>query len=156
MPAGRVCSEVASTIDVLPTFIQLAGGEVPTDRIIDEKDILPLMTGEPGAESPHEAFFYYFQNELHAVRSGPWKLRLESTYLHEDIYRNRHKDVRDVPIREALYNLDTDIGEQKDVKQHHKDVVERLKGYADVIRADIGDARTGVEGKNVRPVGLPA
>ena len=156
MPAGRVCSEVASTIDVLPTFIQLAGGEVPTDRIIDGKDILPLMTGEPGAESPHEAFFYYFQNELHAVRSGPWKLRLESTYLHEDIYRNRHKDVRDVPIREALYNLDTDIGEQKDVKQHQKDVVERLKGYADVIRADIGDARTGVEGKNVRPVGLPA
>lgn len=156
IPAGTVCSEVASTIDLLPTFAKLAGGEAPTDRIIDGKDILPLMTGQAGAKSPHEAFFYFFQHELHAVRSGPWKLRLPTTMLHEDIYRNGHKDIRDVPIREALYNLETDIGEQKDVKQHHKDVVERLKGYADAIRADIGDTRTGVVGKNVRPVGLPA
>jgi arylsulfatase len=156
IPAGTVCTEIASTIDVLPTFAKLAGGGAPTDRIIDGKDILPLMTGAPGAKSPHEAFFYYYQHELHAVRSGPWKLRLETTLLHEDIYRNGRKELRDVPVREALYNLETDIGEQKDVKRDHKDIVERLRGYADAIRGDIGDTRTDVEGKNVRPVGLPS
>jgi len=150
-----VCSEVASTIDILPTFMKLAGGEAPTDRIIDGKDILPLMT-EPGAESPHEAFFYYFQNELHAVRSGKWKLRFENIMLHEDIYRNRHRDIRDTPIPERLFNLELDPGEQKDVKQHNPEVVDRLKKLAESIREDIGDAKLGIEGKNVRPVGLPS
>jgi len=58
IPAGKECSEVAGTIDMLPTIARLAGAELPA-REIDGKDIWPLMTAQPGAKSPHEAYFYY-------------------------------------------------------------------------------------------------
>jgi arylsulfatase A len=151
IPAGSVCSELATTMDLLPTFVKLAGGAAPTDRIIDGKDIYPLMTAEPGAKTPHEAFFYYYGNELHAVRSGPWKLRLQNTLRNEDIYR-RWKD-QSARIPEALYNLRTDPGEQKSVLKDHRDIAERLRGLAQKAREDLGDSRTKTTGKNVRPIG---
>ena len=57
IPAGRDCDEIASTIDLPPTLTKLVGGRMP--ELIDGKDIMPLMTGQPGAQSPHEAFFFY-------------------------------------------------------------------------------------------------
>lgn len=58
-------------MDLLPTFAKLAGAELPTDRVIDGKDMLPVLTDN--AESPHEAIFYYRTSKLCAVRSGKWK-----------------------------------------------------------------------------------
>ncbi len=151
IPAGSVCGEVAVTFDMLPTLAKLAGGAAPIDRIIDGKDIAPLMFGEPGAASPHEAFYYYYGDDLHAVRSGKWKLKLETRLGDEDVYRRiAHSDT---PIPEALYNLRTDPGEQKSVLKDHPDVAERLRGYAQQAREDLGDTMTGVAGKNVRPIG---
>jgi arylsulfatase A len=53
IPAGMVCSEMATTMDFLPTLAKLAGAKTPGDRIIDGKDIWPLMT-EPGAKTPYK------------------------------------------------------------------------------------------------------
>ena len=64
--------EIVSAMDLLATFARLAGAEIPTDRVIDGKDIWPVLT--EGAASPHEAIFYYRLNALLAVRSGKWKL----------------------------------------------------------------------------------
>ena len=116
-PAGQCCAELATTMDLLPTVAQLAGGAPPTDRIIDGKDIRPLLSGQRGAKSPYDAFYYYFGNNLQAVRSGFWKLRLATTLQDEDCYRKY--PVPDAPIPEALYNLDTDPGEQKSVFKDH-------------------------------------
>ena len=44
IPAGSVCSELSTTMDLLPTFAELAGIEAPADRIIDGKNIWPLMS----------------------------------------------------------------------------------------------------------------
>ncbi|MEA3368267.1 MAG: sulfatase, partial [Planctomycetota bacterium] len=59
IPAGHVCREVATTMDLLPTLARLAGARQPQDRVIDGRDIWPLMSGQPGATSPHEAFYYH-------------------------------------------------------------------------------------------------
>ena len=78
IPAGTVCSEVATIMDLLPTLAHLAGAKVPTDRVIDGKDIRPLITAQPGAKTPYEAFFYHTaQGQLAAVRSGKWKLHVK-------------------------------------------------------------------------------
>ncbi|GMV92929.1 MAG: sulfatase [Candidatus Hydrogenedentota bacterium] len=153
IPAGTTCSEVASTIDLLPTFAKLAGTSAPDDRIIDGKDIYPLMAGEPGATSPHDAFYFYSRNDLMAVRSGEWKLKLETPLSEELVYRGYKGPEAYLP--EGLYHLPTDPGEQKSVLRDHPEIAERLHGLLDRMRADLGDARTGVEGKNVRPVGFP-
>ena len=70
IPKGARTSEPAMTIDVLPTVARLAGAPLPNDRIIDGRDIWPLLGGERRAASPHDALYFYWGQELHAVRSG--------------------------------------------------------------------------------------
>ena len=57
IPAGFSCHELATAMDLFPTLGTLAGASLPTDRIIDGKDIFPLMAGMPDARSPHNAFY---------------------------------------------------------------------------------------------------
>ncbi len=142
IPAGSTCSEVTSTIDILPTFAKLAGTKPPSDRIIDGKDILPLMLGKPGAKSPHETFFYYRSDQLQAVRSGKWKLVVP----HQDPL-----DKSDVPL--SLYDLKADIAEKTDLSAKYPSIVKRLQGYIERMREDLGDQITGAPGKNRRPPG---
>ncbi|NIA15220.1 MAG: sulfatase-like hydrolase/transferase [Nitrospiraceae bacterium] len=138
IPPATVCSEIATTMDLLPTFAQLAGVPVPKDRIIDGKDIWPLMSGTPGAQSPYEAFHYYAGKELRAVRSGKWKM----------VFGNETKHEGKVP--EALYNLDADIGEQNNVIDDHPEIAEKLRQLASKMRQDLGDKLRGIEGRNRR------
>ena len=46
VPAGSVCKEIASTMDLLPTFANWAGGKVPDDRVIDGRDVGDLFLGQ--------------------------------------------------------------------------------------------------------------
>jgi arylsulfatase len=155
IPPGSVSRELVSAIDVLPTLAKLAGGGAPTDRIIDGRDITDLMLAKPGAKSPHEAFYFYNGNRLAAVRSGEWKYKVKTT-LQEETEYGKYENPQ-TPIPAKLFNLVTDPGEQKSVANDHPDVVERMQKLIEAARQDMGDARTGLEGKNVRPVGaLPS
>ena len=145
IPAGKTCDEIATTMDLLPTFAQLAGTKPPTDRIIDGKNIESLFSGKKGAKSPHEAFYYYQIDQLQAVRSGKWKLHLKL----EAKKRNWGKPVSNSPLQ--LYNLDADIGEQNNVADSNPDVVKRLLSYAEKARDDLGDLNR--KGRNQRPAG---
>ncbi|MCH7557441.1 MAG: sulfatase [Planctomycetes bacterium] len=156
IPAGTVCNEMASTMDILPTFAKLAGAELPSRRI-DGKDIWPLMSGKPGARSPHEALFYYRGYALEAVRSGKWKLHLPHSYRS---LGGRKGGTGGTPVKYeqakiglALFDLDRDIGEQHDVSSQYPDVVERLSGLAEQMREDLGDSAKKMTGKNRRPPG---
>lgn len=151
IPAGKACTELAVTFDLLPTFAKLAGGTRPTDKKIDGLDISPLMFAEAGAKTPHEVFYYYGDRRLNAVRMGKWKLKLETTLQEETLY-GKYRDPES-PIVEALYNLDNDPGEQKSVLKDHPKIVAKLREYADAMRQDLGDRRLNIEGKGVRPVG---
>jgi arylsulfatase A-like enzyme len=141
IPAGYACRELVTGMDFLPTLAALAGGGPPTDRIIDGKDIRPLLLDPGGAKSPHEAFFYYMMDALWAVRSGRWKLHI---FFH------------DKPVQE-LYDLEADIGETTNVFDKNPDVVRRLMSMVDACRDDLGDVAVGAAGRNCRPIGrVPA
>ena len=139
VPAGSTCDEIATTLDVLPTFAHLAGAHVPTDRILDGRDVRSLLTGQPGAVSPHEAFFYYFKDELQALRSGRWKLHLA-------------RGEGEKRVERQLYDLQRDVAESADVAEEHPDVVARLEALAEACRDDLGDRGRG--GRNQRPAGI--
>jgi len=78
IPRSMVSSEPAMNIDLFPTLVSLAGGNLPADRPIDGRNIMPMLT--EGAPSPHEALFLFDNDRLVAVRSGKWKLVVESRY----------------------------------------------------------------------------
>jgi arylsulfatase A-like enzyme len=138
-------------MDLLPTFARLAGAEMPADRIIDGKDIGPILVGTPGARTPHEAFFHYHLGQLQAVRSGPWKLIVPHVAR-----PNQGKPEQTVKVSLQLYNLDDDVSESRDVAAAHPDVVRRLSALADRCRADLGDDSLGIPGANCRPPGAAA
>jgi arylsulfatase len=156
IPAGRVCKEMCCTMDLLPTFIKLANAELPSDRIIDGKDICDLMTAKPGAKSPHKAFYYYSEAQLEAVRSGKWKLILPRPHVKQSPWLQRHssykkyfdEDVFSAVATYQLYNLETDMGETNDLAEKYPDIVQRMKKLVVEARQDLGDYKH--IGKGVR------
>ncbi len=53
----------------------------------------------------------------------------------------------------ALFDLDNDIGETKDVKDEHPDVVATMQKLADQMRQDLGDSARKMQGSGRRPAG---
>ncbi|MBX3180238.1 MAG: sulfatase [Candidatus Hydrogenedentes bacterium] len=135
IPAGQVVDTAVTAMDLYPTFAAIAGAALPADRAIDGKDILPVLRGET-AESPHEFLYFYVQSEFQAIRQGPWKLHLPH------VYRSIEGEPgsggmpapyvqKETPL--ALFNLESDIGEQRDVSGAHPDIVDRLQAAADAF-----------------------
>jgi arylsulfatase A-like enzyme len=156
IPAGAVCHEPAMSMDLLPTFAQLADAPPPQTRI-DGRDITPLLLGHPDARSPHEALWFYFDNRLLAVRSGHWKLILPHTYR---TLENQTPPSGGTPVqyRQAaakleLYDLQKDPGEQNNLAQQEPDIVARLQHHVETARADLGDALTQRPSTGNRPPG---
>ncbi len=143
--AGRSSSELVSTIDLLPTFALLAGAELPPDRKIDGRDVGGILLGVDGATTPHEAFFYYYKDQLQAVRSGRWKLHLPRM-------KGRGEAARLSAVE--LYDLHADLAETTNVAKAHPDVVARLEALANSAREDLGDRDR--PGAGQRPAGLAA
>ena len=156
IPAGTVCREPAMTIDILPTIAHLVGARLP-DHPIDGKNIWPLIAGQPGAKSPHEAYFFYWGRHLQAVRMGRWKLHFPHTYRTLG-GRPGGTGGKPVPYQQAriglsLFDLEADVGEKTNVADQHPEVVERIKRLADRMRAELGDSATKQKGSGVRPAG---
>ena len=143
IPAGTVCSTPAMTIDILPTVAHLIGAELPK-HTIDGKDIWPLITGEPEAKSPHEAYFFYYGRELQAMRMGKWKLHFPHGYR---TLNGRPGGTGGLPVNYSqatiglsLFDLEADVGEKLNVADQHPEVVTRMKALAEEMRAELGDA----------------
>ncbi|NQU09624.1 sulfatase-like hydrolase/transferase, partial [bacterium] len=137
IPAGTSSPVLVTSLEFLPTLAALAGAHAPNDRIIDGRDISGLLREPATAPPPREEFFYYWQNQLDAVRAGPWKLHVRKT---------------DQEIRE-LYDLTTDPGETTNVYDQQADVVRDLESRLQRCREDLGDTARGIAGANCRPIG---
>ncbi|KYO30308.1 steryl-sulfatase-like [Alligator mississippiensis] len=70
IPHGAHIHEPTSNMDIFPTVVNLAGAHVPTDRIIDGHDLMPLLQGKI-IQSKHEFLFHYCNAYLNAVRWHP-------------------------------------------------------------------------------------
>ncbi|MFG0284233.1 MAG: sulfatase [Phycisphaerales bacterium JB039] len=156
IPAGVVCDEPAMTIDILPTVAGLIGADLPP-RPIDGLDIWPLMAGEPGAASPHEALYIYWGDRLDAVRAGAWSLHLPHEYRTLN-GRPGGTGGRPVAYQQAetplaLFDLRADIGQQRNLAGERPEVVERMLALVEAMRADLGDSRIQAQGSGRREAG---
>jgi arylsulfatase A len=157
IPAGTECRELCGTIDLLPTIARLIGVELPRDRVIDGKDISPLLFGEANAKSPRESFYFYWGRQLHAVRTGKWKLHFPHPYRSlqgEPGSGGKPGTMIEKQTELALYDLEADVGETKNVAEQHPDVVAKLERLGEAARAELGDTLTGRKGSGVRAAGM--
>ncbi|GIW90631.1 MAG: hypothetical protein KatS3mg109_1063 [Pirellulaceae bacterium] len=139
IPAGRVSHEVVATIDLFPTLVRLAKAELPQDRVLDGRDIWPILSCQKGAKSPHDelGFFYYRYTALEAVRSGRWKLVLpRPAHPFWTGWSGRFFD----PVNSLeLFDLHADPSESKNLAAEYPEVVNRLLVLIDRARHELGD-----------------
>ncbi len=143
--AGTRTSELVTLMDVLPTLAALVGQPLAADRPIDGHDIRPLLLGEVTARSPYDAFFYYYLDQIQAVRSGPWKLYVGGAD------RLAAFGARTVSTLPSLYHLVDDPQEAANVYDRHPEVIARLEQHLARIRADLGEL--GRRGPGCRTIG---
>ncbi|MFW6171655.1 MAG: sulfatase, partial [Planctomycetota bacterium] len=99
IPAGCVVEQPLWSPDLLVACAKLAGASLPTDRVLDGKDPLPVLT--ESAASPHDSFYFRYRTHA-ALRKGPWKI------------------VREKPEQSwQLYHLKRDIGETRNLADDH-------------------------------------
>ena len=149
IPAGTESDEAITVMDLLPTLSRLAGGGVSDDRVIDGKDIWPLMAGKPGSKSPHDAIYYLRGRSIQAVRVGDWKYRIatEKTPKEKNSKRRAASDQRSKKVVvETLHNLGEDLGEQNNLLDEHPEIVLRLKKQMEDFENELR--------ANLRPAGV--
>lgn len=124
---GTVSNKLLTTMDVLPTLMDICNAKMPVKKI-DGLDFTEVLAGEKNANPRDEFAYYYDLNNLKAIRKGVWKLVFPAksqTYgppatIGADRYPGKYAAV-DVPM--SFYNLSIDPGEDRDVKDQYPEIV---------------------------------
>jgi uncharacterized sulfatase len=123
-PPGSVCREPTTTADLMPTFCQAAGADLP-DQPIDGTSLVPLLTG--GSETlEREAIYFHYPHYHHsrpagAIRQGDWKLI--------EFFDGSPPE---------LYNLKDDLGETTNLAEKKQELARRLQNTLADWRTSVG------------------
>lgn len=133
IPAGSVCDELCTMMDILPSVAAITGAPRPA-KAVDGHDIRPLLFGTEGATSPSDVtgFFYYHMKQLQAVRSGSWKLYLP---LENKAGPGKKSSAQQL----ALYDVRNDLAEEREASAEKPEIVKRLLALAENARKTLGD-----------------
>lgn len=128
--AGQINDAMTMSIDLLPTIAALTGAALPSDRVIDGKNIRDVMQG--GGDTPHEHLFFFNGNDVAAVRDARFKLVLNAYY--KSFY---------VPFEQfggmLLFDLENDPQERFSFVRENPDSVADLKAAVNQMRLDVAD-----------------
>lgn len=131
--AGKICHEMATMMDIMPTVAKVVDAQMPTDRKIDGHDILPLMT-DKNAKSPYSFLCYYGRDgELAAIRKGNWKLHLlepSEKWAGVQPVKEALLDTKPTSPLPWLYDLSKDVGETKNISVSKPLIMEQLRKQA--------------------------
>lgn len=122
---GQV-TDMGSTLDLLPTFCEMAGVSLPSDRIYDGVSLLNVITNK--SASKRDSYYFYRGSDLYAVRKGKYKAH----FSHKSAYGPDKKIVYKQPV---LYDLGTDPEERFDIAAQHPDIVAELTALAQEHKA---------------------
>jgi arylsulfatase A len=124
-----VVTDVGSEMDLFVTVAAFAGVSVPSDREMDGVDLRDRLKGT--GPVPKRMIFYYWDNELRAIRKGDYKAHfITSGAYGEGEPWQAHKQ----PL---LFNLSEDPGEHRDIAGIHPDIVADLVREAETHRRKV-------------------
>ncbi len=150
-------------MDLFATTLKVANIKPSADRVIDGRDILPLLTSD--VKTPHQGIFGHKQSQLSCVRDARWKLHvlppgigLATVYKPGQFYidprgpdgvtilapfeqfqPSEHPGVQtgDPPKTMQLFDLVSDPSEQIDVASKNPEIVARLKAAYDEMNREV-------------------
>jgi arylsulfatase A-like enzyme len=126
-----VTSDPASSLDLYPTALALAGAPTPTGVDLDGLDLMPLLaTRQPLPERP---YFFYRGTELFACRLGDWKAHFRS----QNGYGQPKPENHEPPL---LFRLPHDPSEKYNVADAHPEVLARIATAVTAHRATVKPA----------------
>ena len=99
-PAGKVLDDMVDSTDFVPTFADIAGVKLPSDKVLDGHSIAPQLRGEKG--TPREWLFIELAKNWQ-VREANWKLNEKGELF----------DMGDSPFTERLVAASADTEASK-------------------------------------------
>ena len=141
LPEGESNEALVSAMDVLPTAVELAGGEVPDN--LDGKSLLPLL--REGKTSQHEWLAWAKDRQRWVIRKGKWKLTNKAGWKHRDFTIDEegfcHPAEEDYvyPDEPQLFDLENDPGETTNLIAKHPEVVAELRRLQASWAAEMAD-----------------
>jgi arylsulfatase A-like enzyme len=135
LPAGKVDDRPVISLDILPTAVAAAGGQVGTDWQLDGVNLLPYLEGK-NAAAPHDHFCWRFGPQW-AIRQGDWKLAQGFDEAANPM--PGQPDKYKVVAQPQLFNLASDPGETKDLAAPQPERVAALKSLYDKWNASNKD-----------------
>jgi arylsulfatase A-like enzyme len=144
-PAGiqpGVVRDMATTMDLLPTFCALSGTELPDDRVYDGYDLSPLLRGT--GKSGRETVFYYRGQQIYAVRKGDYKAHFITQLEYGNptahpvtqppIPLENSPTVLETPL---LYNVAVDPGERLNIADDHPEIIAEIRAVMEAHKAGV-------------------
>ncbi|WP_375582841.1 sulfatase [Cyclobacterium xiamenense] len=144
-PAGiqpGVVRDMATTMDLLPTFCALSGTELPDDRVYDGYDLSPLLRGT--GKSGRETVFYYRGQKIYAVRKGDYKAHFITQLEYGNptahpvtqppIPLENSPTVLETPL---LYNVAVDPGERLNIADDHPEIIAEIRAVMEAHKAGV-------------------
>jgi arylsulfatase A len=122
---GSVCDQTVCLGDLMATCAEILGDPLAPDAGEDSVSNLPAWRGEALDGSLREATVHHSVDGSFSIRSGRWKLEMcagSGGWSHPA----PGPDCEGLPPIQ-LYDLETDIGERRNLQAEHPEVVERLK-----------------------------
>ena len=162
IPAGQVSDQMAITMDLFATVLEVTGAKMPDERVLDGRSILPLLTS--AAKSPHEYLFGHLNSKLANIRDARWKLHvlpagqlklkpeadgkwrdprapdgvtILAPYEQYNLDAFPGLNTGDAAAAMQLFDLQNDPGEQHDVAKQHPDEVKRLLAAYQAMNKDV-------------------
>ena len=141
---GQVSDAVVSGVDLLPTLCDLAGVDVPDDRVIDGVSIRSLLEGH-SLERRAPLYWHFLRARGQpkvAMRAGDWKIlaHLDQPDLKvtADIVAEEMRMLKTAKLASfELYNLKDDIGETTDLSPREPERLEQLAAQLRELYADV-------------------
>ncbi|WP_440874268.1 sulfatase family protein [Thalassotalea sp. PLHSN55] len=138
--AGTVTNEIVSALDLFPTIANYAGIAMPEDRIYDGMDLSSFLNGSVDKSPRNEVFYYSANTEtIDGVRQGDWK------FLYNGYHVRKPERAKGDDLVDKLYNLATDVGEQKNLitkyPEKAKTLIQRMNTFDAALKQDVNSSK---------------
>lgn len=141
IPSGSINNEIASVMDLAPTFWEIAGIKIPAHTKIDGRSILPYLKGETLSSPIHKTFIVPGKT----IRHGQWKLLTADQKPGGKVRKGHGKQGRIPAKAGSLFNLKDNPGESTDLSLLHPEKTKQLKSMMEKMMQDLSGSE--------RPIG---